>query len=223
MKIRLTIFVILAVLLLAIGCYSCKDIGLNIIRDQGLYATTFVNSNYACSIFLYILGYIICVVSTLPLSAIMTVLGGFLFGVSQGIVFSVIGAAVGASLSFIFFRHVLGRQFQKHYAARLSKFNAGVERHGSLFLIMSHFLFLPFFIINALASMTRISYWTFLWTTVVGIIPGTLLYSYAGYQLRIANSTGEIFSWKIILIFSLILVVLFGSIILQNYKSNKKF
>jgi uncharacterized membrane protein YdjX (TVP38/TMEM64 family) len=62
----------------------------------------------------------------------------------------------------------------------------------------------PTFLINTLAGLTSISLWTFVWTTFVGIIPGSLLYTYAGQKLYTITSLWDIFSVPVILIFVLL-------------------
>ncbi|MBL7006514.1 MAG: VTT domain-containing protein, partial [Spirochaetia bacterium] len=39
----------------------------------------------------------------------------------------------------------------------------------------------PFFLVNLLAGVTSVKALTFIWTTALGIIPGSFVYSYLGY------------------------------------------
>lgn len=222
MKKKLILFTIFISLLIIFGYCFCHNLGVNTIQAQKANFVNFVESNYFISILLYVLSYVLIVVSSLPLTAFLTILSGFLFGTWQGSIYSLVAAAIGATLSLLMFRYLLGNDVQKNYSGKLTKFKESIEKYGSRYLIMVHlFMIVPFFIINVLASMVRVSYFTFIWTTIVGMIPSTILYSYAGNQLRIANSVGEIFSWKVILAFGLMILLGFGSIIYENLKAKK--
>jgi uncharacterized membrane protein YdjX (TVP38/TMEM64 family) len=197
--------------------------GINLLYGKKECVINFVDTNYIESIFLYILVYIATVISSLPLTALLTILSGFLYGVLPGSIFSMIGAILGATLSLFLFKYFLGDQFQVYYAKRLNKFNENFEKYGAQYLILIHlFMVVPFFVINALSSMTRVSHWTFIWTTFIGMLPSTFLYTYAGHQLRIAKVSGNLFSWKVILIFSVMILMGLASILFKRYKEKKK-
>ncbi|OGB83291.1 hypothetical protein A3F66_05525 [candidate division TM6 bacterium RIFCSPHIGHO2_12_FULL_32_22] len=223
MKHKLLIFSLFLIFLIVFGYYFCKDFGMQTITEQKENIINFVENNYLLSVIIYILSYILIVLSSLPLTALMTILGGVLYGVLLGTVFVLFSAITGSLLSILIFRTLLGKEFQAHYSGRLKKFNDNFERYGSRYLIMIHlFMIIPFFIINVLISMTHISFWTLIWTTFVGMFPSTILYTYAGHQLRIANCTaGSIFSWKIILLFIGLIVIGAGSIIFEHIKSKR--
>ncbi len=50
-----------------------------------------------------------------------------------------------------------------------------------------------------MAGLSTISLSTFVWTTAIGIIPGSFVYSYAGSQLSSIQSTEDIVSPSILL------------------------
>ena len=164
-----------------------------------------VQKHYTSSVFLYIILYAFLVSLSVPTSALLTVTGGFLFGTIPGLMYTNIGATTGAVISFVLFRYFLGSIVQKKYKAKLEGFNNAVEEQGTYYLVVVHFLaFVPFVLINILASFTNISLWTFIWTTAVGIIPGSLVYSDAGSQLATIDSLKDIFSIHIVVAFVLL-------------------
>lgn len=76
---------------------------------------------------------------------------------------------------------------------RLAKFNDELDRNGAGYLLFMRFIPLfPFFLINLCAGLTNLKLRTFLWTTAVGILPGSLVFTYAGRQIREINSLGDI-------------------------------
>jgi uncharacterized membrane protein YdjX (TVP38/TMEM64 family) len=63
---------------------------------------------------------------------------------------------------------------------------------------------LPFFTVNYLVGLTRIPLKTFLWTTSLGMFPGSLVYAYAGLQLGSINRPEDMLSPSILAVLALL-------------------
>jgi uncharacterized membrane protein YdjX (TVP38/TMEM64 family) len=162
----------------------------------------FVGNNYWLSVVSFIALYIVVAGLSLPGATIMTLGGGFFFGALLAALYVNVGATSGAVLAFLFSRYVAGTWVQNKYPKKLSRFNHEVAQHGSRYLLTLRFIPLfPFFLINIFAGLTKISLKTFIWTTSLGIFPGSLVYSFAGSQLTTLKSVHNIFSYKIITAF----------------------
>lgn len=176
-----------------------------------------VDHNYLASVIIYILAYVTVVSLSIPLAAVLTIISGFLFGVIYGAIYSNIGATIGATIAFLVVRYILGDFIQERYLARLENFNKEIELHGAWYLLAIHVITLvPFFVVNTLAGLTRMSIWTFIWTTLIGVIPGSLLYAYAGRKLMTIESIKEIFSPEIIIIFSILFALSIVAVFLKK-------
>jgi uncharacterized membrane protein YdjX (TVP38/TMEM64 family) len=108
----------------------------------------------------------------------LSVAAGFLFGPAMGVLYTVIGANLSATLAFFvgsFFGQGLLKQTARkpralaNYATRLQ------ERSFETVLIM-RFLFLPFDLVNYLAGVLQIRYVPFILATMLGALPGTLTF-----------------------------------------------
>jgi len=142
---------------------------------------------------------------TLPGAAILTLLSGALFGSILGTILVNIGATAGATLSFLAARFVFGSSIQKKYATQLTKFNREVEENGAQYMLVLRLIpAFPFFLINPLAGLSKIPISTFIWTTSLGIIPGSFVYAFAGKQLASIDSVGGILSPGMIVAFGLL-------------------
>lgn len=162
----------------------------------------YVQKNYAISALTFISLYIFLAAFSIPGAVVATLAGGFLFGAIWGMIYVNIGATMGASLAFMSVRYVFGKHLQDTHKKRLSKFNKELNAHGAFYLIMLRLMpVFPFFIVNIGAALTRISLFTFAWTTSLGIIPGSLVYSFSGRQLGTISSVREIFSGSVIAAF----------------------
>ncbi len=165
----------------------------------------FSDSHFLISGIAFILIYIIVTGFSLPGALILTLAGGFLYKTLLAAVFVNIGATTGATLAFIFVRYLAGTWIQQKYADKLSGFNAELDKNGPGYLLTLRLIpVFPFFLINLLAGLTRIPLWTFVWTTSLGILPGSLVYAYAGQQLGNINNVKDIFTTRVLIAFLLL-------------------
>jgi len=167
---------------------------------------SYVEKHYIPSVFLFCLVY----VSTaffVPGTLVLTIGAGFLFGFVPGTLYSIMGSSLGAFLAFLTSRYLIGSWIQNKFIHQLSGFNQEIARHGINYLLAFRiFPFLPFFVVNYIAGIAHISTWTFIWTTFLGMLPGTIVCTFAGRQLGVITSPDEIFSTEVIM--SLVLLAL---------------
>lgn len=200
---------LLAIILLLIGvAYTTgftEQLTFESIKAQRDALSSAVQEWYLLSALLFVLTYIAVTGLSLPGAAVLTLLGGFLFGTLLGALFVNIGATLGATAAFLAARYVLGESLQKRYAKRLDRLNREIEKNGSSYLLTVRLIAIfPFWLVNLLAGLTRARLTTFMWTTSLGIIPGSLVYAYAGRQLGTLDSLAGILSWQVILAFALL-------------------
>jgi uncharacterized membrane protein YdjX (TVP38/TMEM64 family) len=145
----------------------------------------FVERNYFVSVVVYIVAYTLVVALSIPGAMWLSIGGGFFFGVVFATIFINIGATIGATIVFLAARFFLGEMIQNKYGDKLAKFNREVETNGSNYLITLRLIpVFPFWMINLFAGVTKIKPRTFIWTTSLGIIPGSAVYAYAGYAIN---------------------------------------
>jgi len=130
-------------------------------------------------------------------------IGGYLFGVPLGLLYSTIGLTLGSAAAF-----ALGHWLEQRYIARivspatLQKFDFLMERQGAL---VSFILFLiPGFPKDALCFILGLSpmdFRVFLVICIVGRIPGTLMLTLQGAQVYKGNW------WSTLILFGFCLVL----------------
>ncbi|WP_287128828.1 TVP38/TMEM64 family protein [Candidatus Cyanaurora vandensis] len=127
-------------------------------------------------------------------ASLLTVVSGALFGAMLGAVYSIIGATVGAMGAFLIARYLARDWAQSKFAAngRLASLNQGLERNALWFVLSTRLTpLLPFNVLNTLFGLTRVSLKDFTLGTVVGIIPGTLAYTWLGASGQEAFAGGS--------------------------------
>lgn len=107
----------------------------------------------------------------------LTFANGMIYGPFWGVLITWSGAMLGAFASFGLTRQY-GRPFveKKVSPSQLKKIDQFVQHQGAWTLLLSRFIpLISFNLINYGAGMTRVSWWTFTWTTGVGILPITII------------------------------------------------
>ena len=144
----------------------------------------------------------------MPASA-MTIAGGALFGPVYGTIYSLIGATIAMSYPFWITRW-FGRKPLDYMLARtgdfeqkFEKFQCNVDRQGWKYVAFTRLVpFFPFALLNYFFGLTRISFWKYLVTSTIFIIPGCLTYVYIGHVgIEAASGSSGVY-WKVALAFT---------------------
>lgn len=209
-------FILVIIIVRFSGLHSY--ITLQTFQEKRLHLLQHVTDHYIASVLVYIALYIVIVASAIPLAGLGTVIGGFLFGVVPGALYANIGATVGATIFFLLVRYAFGTMLQERYKHKLQQFNEQMHSYGEFYLIAFRFIVaVPFFIENLLLGLTKIPLWTFVWTTSLGILPGSLVYTYAGQQLTKITHLRDILSLPILIAFLLLALLALVPIAVQWY------
>ena len=144
-----------------------------------------------------------------------------LFGLSWGTFWSVLGATVGALGAFLAARYLLQdwavERFGKH--PLLKRIDGAIARKPLGIVLTLRFApITPFNLINYLFGLTPIHWFPYTLGTFVGIIPGTLLYTWLGVTGKDAFSGGDRLPFMIALAFLCILSIL-PPLLMKNDKS----
>jgi len=153
----------------------------------------------------YFLAYLIVAALSLPGAAILTLLGGALFGLWTGFLIVSFASSIGATIAFLMARYLLRDTVEQRFSKRLATINEGVERDGAFYLFALRLVpYFPFFVINIVMGLTRIRLLTFYWVSQVGMLAGTFVYVNAGTSLAKIKSLSDIASPGLLLAFTLL-------------------
>lgn len=166
---------------------------------------TFTEQHYGVAVALFIVSYCVFVATSLPGAVFFTLAGGLLFGSLLGTVYVNLGATSGATLAFLASRYLLHDWVESKFGWRLGAFQEGFRKNALSYLMTLRLIpVFPFFIVNTLCGLTKISLGAYVTATAIGIIPGSFIYAYAGRQLGTINSLKEIASPNVLLAFMLL-------------------
>ncbi len=143
----------------------------------------------------FFVAYVAVTALSLPGAAIMTLLGGAIFGLWVGTIVVSFASSIGATLAMLFARYVLRDSVKARFGARLADIDKGVEREGGFYLFTLRLVpVFPFFVINLLMGLTKMKAATFYGVSQLGMLAGTVVYVYAGTQLAQISSLKSIVS-----------------------------
>jgi uncharacterized membrane protein YdjX (TVP38/TMEM64 family) len=197
-----------------------EEFSLDSIQKKAAFLKSLVNDHYLLGVLVFISIYIIVNI-WFPAAAVITLLGGFLFGTILGTIYVDVAAVSGALLAFWISRNLMGNWIQRRFSGQLKGFNRELSKYGYIYLILVRMIpMMPYFLINFMAGLTKIKTWTFIWTTAIGSLPGILVYSYAGRQLLSIKSVKDVLTFKVIIAFVL-LAFFTGSIVIVRKIKNK--
>ncbi len=143
----------------------------------------------------YMAIYILVTALSLPGAAILTLAGGALFGLVTGLVVVSFASSIGATLACFVARFVLRDWVQDKFGDKLTTINDGIVREGAFYLFTLRLIpVFPFFVINLLMGLTKMSLFTFYWVSQLGMLAGTAVFVNAGKELAKIDSLSGILS-----------------------------
>jgi dihydrolipoamide dehydrogenase len=143
----------------------------------------------------YFVVYILVTAFSLPGAAVLTLIGGALFGLGWGLLLVSFASSIGATAAFIIARSILREWVQQRFSNNLAAINEGIEKDGKFYLFTLRLVpVFPFFVINLAMALTPIKAWPFYWVSQIGMLAGTAVFVNAGTQLAEISSVAGILS-----------------------------
>lgn len=169
-----------------------KYFSIDVLRDNRQALTEWVAANRLMAVGLFMAAYAAAVAISFPGASILTVFGGFLFGMWVGVPAIVTAATVGALIIFLAAKTALGDGLTKKAGGFVKSMEQGFrdDELSYMFLLRLAPVF-PFFAVNIAAGLIGVSTRNFLIGTFFGIIPGTAVYASIGNAAGAAFDAGE--------------------------------
>lgn len=129
----------------------------------------------------FVVSYAVAVVAFVP-GSVLTLAGGVLFGLVEGVIYVFTAAVLGSTASFLLARHVARDAIARRIEgdARFGAIDRAVGDQGRkiVFLLRLSPVF-PFNLLNYALGLTRVRLADYL-VASIGMLPGTILYVYLG-------------------------------------------
>ena len=110
------------------------------------------------------------------------ILAGFTFGWVGGLIAVNIGILIGASFGFLVVRQIARGKLANRIAAntRFQAIDRAIARDGWKIIGLLRMCPVPFGLTNYLYGLTGIGFWHYLAATLVGMLPGNVMFVYLG-------------------------------------------
>jgi len=143
----------------------------------------------------FIVLYAIATALSIPGGLFLSLFAGFLFAQPFSTIYVVIGATIGATAIFLAAKTALGDTLKKRAGPLMKKMHAGFEENAISYLFFLRLIPLfPFWLVNLAPAFFGVPLRTYLWTTFLGIIPGTFVFTQAGTGLGAILDSEEAFA-----------------------------
>jgi uncharacterized membrane protein YdjX (TVP38/TMEM64 family) len=190
--------VALAVAVVALAIWLLRDtLTFETLRENRETLLAWRDANYLLAAAGYMAVYVTVIALSLPGGAVMTLTGGFLFGLVPGTAMTVLAATTGASLIFLAARAGFGDALHRRITAEgsggvMKRLEAGLRENAFNYLLMIRLVpAFPFWLINLAPAFLGIQLHTYVAATFLGIIPGTAVYTWIGAGLGEVFARGE--------------------------------
>ena len=180
--------------------------------------------------------YVVVTALSLPIAAVMTLFGGALFGLAEGLLIVSFASTIGATLAMLVSRTLLRDWVQSKFGGYLKTINDGVAKDGPFYLFSLRLIpAVPFMVINLAMGLTKIRAWTFYWVSQIGMLAGTAVYVNAGAQVGQVDefsvsgilTPGLILSFVLLAVFPWIARSIMGAVqarkVYQGFNKPSKF
>jgi len=186
----LVLLVAIAGLVYATGAYQYLSLAAVAEHRDNLQA--FVAEHRLAAIAGFGLVYTGTVALSIPGAALLTVLGGFLFGWLVAGLLVVVAATAGATIVFLVARTSLGEVLARRAGPRLNALAKGFRDDAFNYLLFLRLVpAFPFWLVNLAPALFNVPLATFVTATLIGIVPGTFAYAFlgSGFDSIIAEQT----------------------------------
>ncbi|MCC5872989.1 MAG: FAD-dependent oxidoreductase [Gammaproteobacteria bacterium] len=201
--------IVLVVIAAAIALFFVADLGqylsFDYLESQRDELRQFVADRPLLAGGTFFLIYVVVTGLSLPGAAVMTLAGGAIFGLLWGTVLASFASTIGATIAMLVARLLLRDAVQRRFASQLGPINRGIERDGAFYLFSLRLVPLfPFFMINLVMGLMPIRALTFFVASQIGMLPGTVVFVFAGTRLAEVSGPGDVLSPDLILAFVLL-------------------
>lgn len=188
--------VVLAGLILAYATGWHERLSLNEIGESRETLQQLAADNPLLAPVVFIVLYALAIAFSLPAGAVLTVIGGFLFGWLAGAIYAIVAATMGGTALFLAARTAFGAFLRDRAGHLTTKLAQSFERDAFSYILTLRLApFIPFFMVSVAPALFNVRLKTFLTATLIGALPGAFAYAWLGQgldsMLLVARASGR--------------------------------
>ena len=200
---KILIFISLCLLILGLSTLFLKQyLTINFWINSLNTTREFIDSNFALASCYFLLVHFFMAALPIPWLSTLSMIGGLLFGAKYSIGYSVLMTGLGGAVSFLLMKYFLHDYIKDKYFHVYNKYLSDEKNNIKILISLRIFPIIPFFMVNAISSLSSIRLFDFIWASIIGRLPIIILYSYVGGEVHNVQSVQDLVSVKVILLFS---------------------
>jgi uncharacterized membrane protein YdjX (TVP38/TMEM64 family) len=180
----LPLIILAGLIAMAYGFGLHKYLTLQTIAENRAALQDYVSTHLALAILIFMAIYIVVVALSLPGAAILSIVGGFVFGWALSVPVTVVAATIGSIIVFQIVKTSVGAAIAEKAGPFVKRLSDGFAKDAFNYLLFLRLVpAFPFFVVNAVAGVCRVNLRTFIIATFIGIIPGAFAFAWLGRGL----------------------------------------
>jgi len=160
------------------------DVVLGFVREHHYWLLGFVAGAPIAASLLFMAIYALAVAISVPGIALLTVIGGYLFGWIEGSAYVLIATTLAATAVFMLARSALGEPLRARAGPSLVRFADGFRSNALSYVFVLHLVpIFPYAMVIGIPAACGVRVRTFMISAFLGLLPGTLLLAHLGSGL----------------------------------------
>ena len=177
------------------------------VKSRQALITDYFHTYPVKTVLIFFLAYFAVAGLSLPGAGVLSVLAGAIFGLPVGAVTVLLAATAGATVAFWLSRYIFHDFVQNRFGDKLRAVNTGIERDGAFYLFTLRLIpIFPFFVINLVMGLTPMRTAVFSSVSLLGMLPGSIIFVNVGTQLADLESLGGILTLDLVVAFGLLAI-----------------
>ncbi len=230
----LPIGIIAALMIIAyfFGVYNYLDF--DMLREKRFAALAYLEKHPILTPLIFICIYVIAAALSLPITFFLTLASGFLFPQPLCLIYVIAGGSIGAIIIFVAAKTALKDFFYRKAGPFLTKIKKKFQDNAIYYMLFFRLTpFFPFWLANITPAFFQVKLSSFIWTTVIGMIPVNFAFTQTGaglgemFDSNLDLTLANVFNWKVkialiaIAVFALFPIII-KIIINRRHKKNRK-
>ena len=177
---------------------------------------------------IYVAIYTGSVTLSLPQAALLTMLGGLLFGPVRGGALAVVSATSGAVCLFLLARYAFADVMWNRGGAALSRLRADLQSNGFSYLLALRLIpVVPFWLLNLAAAFCGMRLASYALATLIGVTPTTFITAWIGAGVGSIVARGEkpdlsvLFSWQVLTPLAALALLALGPVLWRRWRPRR--
>lgn len=175
-----------AIALIAAAIYGAglhREISFETLVRHRAVIDGFVAAHESAAVAAFVGLYIAVAALSIPAGAVLTTIGGFLFGAVTGGLAAVLGATIGATIIFLIAKSAVGEHLLRRAGPRAAKFADGFRANAFSYMLFLRLVPFPFWLVNLAPALFGVPLPTFVAATAIGIVPAAFAFAMFGAGL----------------------------------------